>query len=106
LHTTLNALRSRTELPAQRQVAQLEALACTTTKGLANLAQQLVSVEQKLSTIASQHVASHTLPPAQAALAQTLEQVVSILHGNLTAARHALMAMFQEFNNDREQASD
>lgn len=106
LRTNLDTLRSRTDLSTQSKIAQLEALASATTQGLANLAQQLVGIEQKLAAITKHHVTLQALPPEQGALVYTLEQVISILHANLTAARHALLHMFQASNTGGKSVSE
>jgi hypothetical protein len=96
LRINLDTVRSRTELATPQKVAQLEALAGTASKGLTALAQQLVVVEQKLARLVGHDPDANRLPPEQAALVQTLEQVINILHANLIAARQALLSMFQE----------
>jgi hypothetical protein len=106
LQTNLAALQGRAELPAQHKVAQLEALARATTASLTMLARQLIAVEQQLASLTAQGATQKALPPEQAVLGHTLEQVVNVLHANLIAARQALMSMFQAVNHGRTQASE
>jgi chromosome segregation ATPase len=106
LRTNLDALQGRAEPPAQRKVAQLEALARATTTSLATLAQQLIGVEQKLAGITRQGAEKKALPPEQEVLVPTLEQVVNVLHANIIAARSALTSMLQECNSGQTQASE
>lgn len=96
LRTNLITLRRRTELPEQHKVRQFETLIRTTVTGLAALAQQLVKVEQHLDRLTHQTTQPQGLPPEHLRLVHTLEQVVSVLHANLTIARQALLAMVQE----------
>jgi hypothetical protein len=106
LRTNLDTLQRRSELPAQRKVAQLEALARATATSLTTLAQQLIGVEQKLAGISRQGADKKALPREQAVLVPTLEQVINVLHANLIAARYALTSMFQESNSGQTQTSE
>jgi hypothetical protein len=99
----LDALQQHAALPAQHKVAQLKVLAHATTKSLATLAQQLVSVEQKLASLTGSGSGQRALLPEQVVLVGTLEQVVNVLHANLIAARQALMNMFQETRAEEAQ---
>lgn len=103
IRANLDALQQHAELPAQHKVAQLKVLAHATTKSLATLAQQLVSVEQKLASLTGPGSEQKALRPEQVVLVGTLEQVVSVLHANLSAARQALMNMFQETRTEEAQ---
>jgi hypothetical protein len=96
LHTNLNTLRGQPELPAQRKMAQLQTLVQATGKGLGTLAHKLVGVEQQLAQIMRPGTAPKELPQEHVALVQTLEQVISALHANLTTARQALLSMVED----------
>jgi len=106
LRLNLDTLRGRSEVPAQGKIAQLEMLIQATVKGLGALAHKLVSVEQQLAQVIQQSTAPQGLPQEHVTLVQTLEQVISALHANLTIARQALLAMIEDSTSGLEQAVD
>ncbi len=100
----VHTLQERRDLSRASRDTSLRALAHQTWRGLTQLAQYHIGVEQRLDDAQSgeESESSAVLSPDQTELLSLLEQVNSVLHANISLARRHLTSMMGK-NEEREE---